>query len=89
MADEDHLDREVAVFGEITPAGVKGGAKSRAIAAFDRLVGSAIDVVTAPLEGIAKRERARQAVQTMVIEALGEKQLQHLHEDAAFAERAL
>ena len=86
---QDHLDREVAVFGELTERGIKGGAKSRAISSIDRLLGSAVDVLSAPLEGVARRERARQDAQVALIAALGEQQLQQLHDSPDFAEQAL
>lgn len=86
---EDHLDKEVTIFGELTERGIKGGAKSRAVSSFDRLLGSAVDVFSAPLEGIARRARARQDAQIALIEALGEKQLQQIHDDPDFADNAL
>lgn len=86
---EDHLDKEVTIFGELTERGIKGGAKSRAVSSVDRLLGSAVDIFSAPLEGIARRARARQDAQIALIEALGERQLQQIHADPDFAEHAL
>jgi hypothetical protein len=60
--DDDVLGRELSVEVRLDKSGVKASAKSRAFAAFDHLVGSAIDIPIAGLEGIAQRVRARNRV---------------------------
>lgn len=65
--NEDHLSNEVSVAVVIEEKGIKGAAKSRAVAAFDRLVGAAFDVPAAWLEGKAEAVR-KNASQALVID---------------------
>ena len=50
MADEDHLSNEVSIEGQITETRLSAKAKSRAVAAFDRLIGASFDVPAAKME---------------------------------------
>ncbi len=69
---EDHLDKELSVSAQITTTGVEARTKSRAIAAIDRLIGSAIDRFSAPIETSTEEIRARSSAQIKLIETLGE-----------------
>lgn len=86
---EDHLKGEVSVSVELTPTGVKAGAKSRFISAIDLLFGNAVDLLNPKLEGIKLRERARIAQDVKLIEALGERRVQMLDQDPSYAEQVL
>lgn len=59
MTNDDRLANEVAVSAKFDDSGIVASAKSRAIAAFDRLLGSALDIPTAHLEQIAEKARLR------------------------------
>ncbi len=59
MSKEDHLSNEIAISARLEERGVAASAKSRALVAFDRLLGSAADIPTAYLENIAKKARLR------------------------------
>jgi hypothetical protein len=56
---DDPLDKQVSVALELSEAGFKAGTTSRAAAAIDRLVGSAIDWVSVRLERGPKLRRAK------------------------------
>lgn len=62
---------EISVSAELTENGVKAGAKSRALAAFDRLLGSTIDLAGVPIEGLRDRMRARNDNREELIRAVG------------------
>ncbi|MDG2295252.1 MAG: DUF2806 domain-containing protein [Paracoccaceae bacterium] len=64
---DDHLSNEVSLALAIKETGIKGATKSRAIAAFDRLVGAAIDIPTAFLEAKAIKIRDS-SIQSVAIE---------------------
>ena len=57
MNHNDHLSNEVRVSARISDSGLSASAKSRAIASFDRLIGSLLDVPTAKIESWANRIR--------------------------------
>ena len=57
MANDDHLSNEVSVEAKITETGLATRAKSRALAAVDRLIGAAVDVPAAKMETWASRIR--------------------------------
>lgn len=86
---DNHLQGEVSVSAELTPTGVKAGAKSRFISAIDLFFGNAIDLLNPKLEGIRLRERARNAQDVKLIEALGDKRVQMLDHDPTYAEQVL
>lgn len=67
--NQDHLSNEVSIEAELTERGVSAKAKSRALAAFDRLVGGILDVPAAHAEGKARRIRATTEAQVRLIEA--------------------
>lgn len=85
----DHLDNELSVSAEITPTGVKAGARSRFLSAVDRLLGGVVDIANVPLERVAQTGRARTTGEVAYIEALQSKRLEQLQNDPDVAERAL
>lgn len=63
MAEQDVvLSREVAIAAKLDENGIAVRAKSRAVAAFDRLVGSLFDVPAAFFEGVARKKRLRDEI---------------------------
>ncbi|MBC7799018.1 MAG: DUF2806 domain-containing protein, partial [Gemmatimonadaceae bacterium] len=63
MAGQDEvLSREVAIAAKLEPNGLSVRAKSRAVAAFDRLVGSLFDVPTSFLEGVSRKKRLQDEI---------------------------
>ncbi|TBC71539.1 DUF2806 domain-containing protein [Rhizobium leguminosarum] len=85
----DHLSNEVSVSGDLTKTGVKAAAKSRAVAAIDRLVGNIIDLPSAWVEGVSIKRRAKSDGERQIIDAVANFGIQRLGEDREFAERAL
>lgn len=84
----DHLDKETSISAELTATGIKASAKSRMVAAFDRLVGSVFDSWSVPFENKAAEERAKSKARLEAIEAvkaLGLQQLRENPEQAAIA----
>lgn len=86
---DDHLSNEVSISAELTERGVKAGAKSRTLAAVDRLLGGVVDLANVPIERIAQKGRAKTDTQVAAIKTLGEKQLEAIHSDPDFAARAM
>lgn len=87
MAD-DHLSNETSLSAELTETGVKASVRSRTIAAFDRLLGGAIDIGSAHLEGYAVRRRAKTEGERQLIEATAQYGLGLVQSDDEFARRA-
>jgi len=85
----DHLDREVSVSAKATPTSIEAKVKSRAIAAFDRLVGSLFDRWGAPLEGDAARERARSEGEIAIIKTVQAQVVKRLETDPDFADKTI
>jgi len=85
---EDHLDKEIAVSADLTETGFKAGAKSRALAAFDRLVGNFGEWANVRLEGDISRRRAIIEGEKALIEATVRHGIQRLDTDDDFAARA-
>ena len=73
MTDEDHLSNEVSIEGQITETGLSARAKSRAIAAIDRLVGAAVDVPAAKMEAWASRLRNQGRLDSATYDAAVER----------------
>lgn len=69
MKQDDHLSNEVGVEARVTETGLSAKAKSRAIAAFDRLLGSIIDIPISKLESYANRTRAQGRLETSILDA--------------------
>ncbi|MBX5268561.1 DUF2806 domain-containing protein [Rhizobium sp. NLR17b] len=85
---EDHLDKETSISAELTETGVKAAAKSRAVASFDRLLGSISDAGSAWFEGISGRRRAKTEGERQLIEATARYGMERMQMDEAFANRA-
>lgn len=77
----DHLDKEISISAELTPSGVKTAAKSRTIAAIDRLIGCGIDRLCAPVEAKTAEIRAKSEARIKIIESLGELGIERLKAD--------
>ena len=73
MADNDHLSNEVSIEGQITESGLSARAKSRAVAAFDRFLGAALDIPTAKMEAFAGRTRDKRRLESAVYNAAIER----------------
>ena len=73
MADNDHLSNEFSIEVQITKSGLSVKVKSRTFAAFDRLVGSALDVPAAKMEALAGRTRNRGRLESAVYDAAIER----------------
>lgn len=86
---DDHLDRETSISAEITPTGVEAKSRSRAVAAFDRLVGNIIEIANAPLEARNSERRATTKVQAEIIAALGKAMVERIGSDEEFAAAAM
>jgi len=56
-SNEDHLSNKVSLSAGLSRTGLSAKAKSRAVAALDRFIGSAIDIPTAGLEKWAGKIR--------------------------------
>lgn len=88
MPKDDHLDKETSISAEVTKAGVKAGAKSRLVAAIDRLGGAVVDLVVAHIEAPAERKRARTAGEVKLIETIAQYGVEQLGANPDEAERA-
>ena len=73
MADKDHLSNEVSIEGQITETGVSAKAKSRGIAAIDRLMGASFDVPAAKMEVWANRIRNQGRLESATYDAAVER----------------
>lgn len=63
MAEQDDvLSREVAIAAKLEENGIVLRAKSRAVSAFDRLVGSLFDAPAAFFEGVSRKKRLRDEI---------------------------
>ena len=63
MTNKDHLSNKVSLDVTLSEKGISGSAKLRTLAAFDRLLGSIIDIPTPWLEGISMRKRAKNEIE--------------------------
>jgi hypothetical protein len=84
---KDPLASEVSIRAHIDHSGLTVAGKSRALAAFDRLLGAFADLPTAFLERLTARSRAQASVDIRLIEAEGEAAKQTLLSEKAFGER--
>ena len=82
MNRDDHLSNEVSVDARIADSGLSANAKSRAIAAFDRLLGSLIDVPASKMESFANRIRGRSRLDSAVFDAAVERLAGTIDSDA-------
>jgi hypothetical protein len=86
---EDHLDKETSASVEMTPTGVKASAKSRLVAAIDRLCGNVFELLNAPMEAKTAETRALSEARVRAIEAMTEAGIDRLKADPDFADRAV
>jgi hypothetical protein len=86
---KDPLDRETTLSAELTEKGVTAKSNSRAVNAFDRLLGNAADWVNVRLEGDTVIRRATTDAKKLLIEAASKHGIKRLSADPEFAERAL
>jgi hypothetical protein len=84
---EDHLDRETSVSVDMAPTGVTAKARSRFVAAIDRLCGNAIEFLNAPMERRISRDRAMIEGERKIISAVAEYGIERLKHDPQFANR--
>lgn len=90
MSDkEDHLSSEISVSFESTANGLKAGAKSRTLAAIDRLAGAVLDIGSAHLEGYAARRRAKTEGELKILGNVAEHAVGKLGSDPELADRAI
>ena len=69
MNHDDHLSNEISIDARITDSGLSATARSRAIGALDRLLGSIFDVPASKMESYASRIRARSRLEGTVFDA--------------------
>jgi hypothetical protein len=86
---DDPLDKTVSIGAEITPSGLNLNAKSRFVAAFDRLWGNAVDMVNVPMERRLTKDRTEIEGQKQLIEAITKAAVDRIGKDPEFAERAI
>ena len=89
MADKDPLDTETSVAAELTPTGLKASAKSRFIAAADRLLGNIVELGNVRLETGISRRRAVIEGERALIAAAADHGVKRMGRDPQFVERAL
>ena len=73
MTRNDHLSNEVGIEGRLTETGLSARVKSRALAAFDRLIGAVLDVPAAKMEAWANRIRDRDRLESATYDAAVER----------------
>ena len=89
MGKDDPLDKTISVGAEVTATGVKANAKSRAVAAFDRLLGNVVDFVNIPIERRNVEERTKIEGKRQLVEAVRDHALARMKTDPEFADRAV
>jgi Protein of unknown function (DUF2806) len=88
MPADDPLDKEISVGAEITESGVKANARSRTLAAIDRLCGNLVDRLNIPIERSNAHARAVMLGEQRLIEAVAQYGIERLSHDPDFARRA-
>ena len=73
MNRDDHLSNEVSVNARLNDSGLSARARSRAVAAFDRLLGSVFDIPTSKFESYVNRERGRSRLEKAAFDAAAER----------------
>jgi hypothetical protein len=84
---EDPLDKTTSIGAELTESGLNVNAKSRTVAAIDRLVGNAVDFLNLPVERRNVQERTRIEGERRLVEAIRDGALERMKMDPAFADR--
>jgi hypothetical protein len=85
----DPLDKNVSIGAEITPSGLNVNAKSRFVAAVDRLCGNAVDLLNVRMERGLTKDRAEIEGNKRLIEAITKAAVDRIGNDPDFAERAI
>lgn len=83
----DPLDKSTSIGAELTPAGLNLNAKSRFVAAIDRLCGNIVDLGNIPMERRLTRERAKIEGEQQLIQSITKAAVDRMAEDPDFAER--
>ncbi|MGG6897228.1 DUF2806 domain-containing protein [Rhizobium sp. BR 315] len=86
---DDHLDKETSVELGLTDNGVKAKAKSRTIAAIDRLGGNIVEWGNVILEAGTSRRRAKMQGEADIIAATAARAVELIGTNDEFAARAL
>ena len=87
--EKDPLAGEISVAAKLDEAGLTAQARSRAFVALDRLIGSAIDIPGALIEGVSRRLRLRNEAIERLMEAETEAAVKLLTEHPDAGERTL
>lgn len=85
----DPLDNEISISVELTDSGLKGKAKTRAVAAVDRLLGNVVDIPNVMIERWLAPARAKIAAETLIIDAARDQVLNRIGSDPKFAQQAI
>ncbi|NKL26989.1 DUF2806 domain-containing protein [Rhizobium leguminosarum bv. viciae] len=85
---DDHLSNETSLSAQLTETGVTASAKSRTVAAIDRLMGNLADLPNAFIESVIVRKRAKTEGERHLIEAAAQYGVLRMGQDHEFAERA-
>lgn len=85
---DDPLDKNVSIGTELTDTGLNLNARSRAVTAFDRLVGNVADYVNIPLERRNVQARTRMESERQLVEAIRDHAIGRMKTDPEFADRA-
>lgn len=88
MTNQDHLSAETSVSAELTENGVNLRAKSRAVAAFDRLLGNLSDWANVRIERDVSARRAKIEGERQLLEAAAKYGVERMGYDPEFAQRA-
>lgn len=84
----DHLDSETTVKVELTSSGASLSAKSRVVAAVDRLGGALVDNLNSRIEGNTAKQRAKSRGEVALLENIVEYGIKELGANPDQAERA-
>ena len=84
---KDHLDKTTSLSVELTETGVKAKARSRFVAAIDRLGGNLAELVNAPMERRISRQRSISEGESKLIQAVTDFGIEKLRCDSEFAQR--
>jgi len=84
----DPLDVETSVSAELTESGIKASAKSRTIAAIDRLLGSFAEWASARVESSTNRHRSISGAENRLLEILGKQAAEQLRNNSDIGARA-
>lgn len=86
---DDHLDKETNFAVALTESGIEAKAKSRTVAALDRLGGNILEWGNVLLEVGTSRRRAKMEGEAKIIAATAEHAVKLIGTDDAFAARAI